>query len=91
MIPVGTLCLLLPDHSLAGMTCTIAGPLANYDAKHRATGTRRVGNAYRIEIPGESGVWVAFPRHVVPLRPPGSSQNQTSPKVVLSEALLEDA
>jgi hypothetical protein len=70
MIRIGTLCLLLADHSLAGRTCTVAGPLAYYKGKHKASGKARTGYAYPIKVPGDARFWVSFPRHLVPLAPP---------------------
>lgn len=35
LIRVGTLCLLLPDHTLAGRFCVVAGPLTYVKGTHR--------------------------------------------------------
>ena len=49
MIPIGTLCLVLGDHSLAGRTCTVAGPLAYYKGRHKASGKAQAGYACPIK------------------------------------------
>ena len=71
IIRVGTLCLLLSDHTLSGRFCVVAGPLTYVKGTHRATGRPRAGDAYPLDVPSEkAGVWFSFPRHLLPLAPP---------------------
>lgn len=87
-IPIGTLCLIVHPHPLAGRTCTIVkyearGEYTVYDrgASGELTGgyKRRLGPIYYVDgrfprPPGGTGTWGAEPRHLVPLAPPAAHE-----------------
>lgn len=75
MIPVGTLCLIVSDHGLAGRTCTVTKVAHNVEMLHR-DGRWEYGDVgYLIDVPsvttprGHRAIG-ALPRHLIPLAPP---------------------
>lgn len=73
-IPVGTLCLLLEPHELAGCTCTTTSPLKWHEGARCARTDRPMPCAgYEIEVrvaAPQDGIWIAKPHELRPLTPP---------------------
>ena len=73
-IRVGTLCLLLSPHSLAGRTCVVSGSLEYaHELTHYVTGANNPKFAYPIEVscsPVQGAHWYAAPSQLVPITPP---------------------
>lgn len=76
MIRVGTLCLIVRDHPLAGRTCTVIGDLRERDFIPRNNPRHHERReAYAIAIPDvrprppADGIG-AFPHQIIPLTPP---------------------
>lgn len=89
-IPVGTLCLIINPHPLAGRTGTVVRyadrgryQVWNRDAAGNLIGgyKRRRGPIYHLagafpRTPAGRGTWGAEPRHLVPLTPPAPAMRE---------------
>lgn len=81
MIKVGTICMLTGDHSRAGQCCTVTSPLQRFGRKcrHLATGTVLPDiPRYAIKLANRDGrgEWVALPRQLIPIAPPGLTEGE---------------